>query len=117
MKKKENNPKVCPLCKGKLKRKGKKGSLDQYYKCIVCSGIIRNGSFNQHKPKEMKEFDNITLKQQRKEEQVKKLIKNLKKEKYIDSNWFEFNGLIYNLDDYDKNGIKIKKDENNEYTL
>jgi len=99
----------CPLCKVKMKRKGKKGG-DEYFKCPKCQGKMRrNGSFVEKPNPDTLDLRNHEIKAFRKEMSKRKLIIRLKKQKYLGYKSLEWEGEIINLDDYDSDGISLEE--------
>jgi len=108
MRKRKRRVKIqCPICKVEMKRKGKKGR-DEYFKCPKCKGkLFSNGIFKQAVPKDSLDIRNYQLKEERKEIALRKLIRRLKKEKYLGYHTFQWEGKIIDLNDYDVDGISF----------
>jgi len=99
----------CPKCSIEMKRKGKKGQ-SIYFKCPKCKSKWIGGEFVEPSP-ERAEERNLLLKAQRREQSIRKLIRRLKKQKYLPFKTLEFAGKIINLDEYDKDGLPLKPQE------
>jgi len=99
----------CPICKIKMKRKGKKGG-DEYFKCPKCKGKMRRGGpFVQPVNPDTLDIRSHEIKAFRKELSKRKLIVRLKKQKYLGYKSFEWEGQIINLDDYDFDGMSFEE--------
>jgi len=108
----------CPLCNSEMKRKGKKGK-NEYYKCPKCGcKQFQDGSYRQKPNPDTLDIMNRAIREQRKEQSLKRLIKRLKKQKYLPYKTFIWEGRVINLDEYDRDGNLIpKKEERKEETL
>jgi len=115
--KERSKKKVCPLCGRLMKRKG--SFRNKYWKCLYCkTKVLADGTIVEYiEDKTMRDY---YAKMRRKELAKKKLIKRLKRKKYIPK-VFEWGGEIINLDEYDDKGnpikeekktIKVKEEEN-----
>jgi len=99
----------CPICKVKMKRKGKKGD-DEYFKCPKCKGKMRrDGPFVAPPNPDTLDVRNHQIREFRKEMALRKLVVKLKKQKYLGFKSFEWEGRIINLDDYDVDGVTFEE--------
>lgn len=98
----------CPMCQVQMKRKGKKGK-NVFYKCPKCKGKLQAGTFVSPPNPETLDIRCHELKEMRKEQALRKLVRKLKKEKYLGYQTFQWEGRIINLDDYDKDGISLEE--------
>ena len=106
---KETKIKNCPLCGKRMKRKGSFNK--KYWKCLNCKAkVLKDGTIIEP-PIDDKAMRDLYAKLSRKEQAKKKLIKRLKRKKYLPYKVFEFEGEMINLDDYDKDGNLIKREK------
>lgn len=100
---------MCPVCQIQMKRKGKKGSFP-YYKCPKCKGRMNiDGEYFPPPNPDTIDLRNQELKVFRKEIAKRKLIKRLKKQKYLGYSSIQYNGEIIDLNAYDKNGNPLEE--------
>ena len=98
----------CPACGCKMKRKGSFNR--KYWKCPNCkTKVLKDGTVIEP-PIEDKDMRDFAVKLSRKIEAKRKLIKRLKKKKYIPK-VCEWDGEVINLDEYDSEGRPIKKEK------
>jgi len=100
----------CPVCKVKMKRKGKKGTGNEYFRCPKCRGKMRrNGSFAEPPNPETLDIREHQIKEFHKEMSKRKLVIKMKQQKYLGLKTFEWEGQIINLADYDVDGITFEE--------
>ena len=104
----ESRKKVCPLCGKLMKRKG--SGKNKYWKCLNCKAkVLSDGTIIEYM--EDKTMRDYYAKMRRREVAKQKLIKSLKRKKYLPFKTFEYGGEIINLDEYDLDGNPIKKEK------
>lgn len=100
--------KTCPVCKEPMKRKGSFGKI--YYRCPECKMKTNANGTITYNPASMP--DDLTMKKElvrnwRNVIAQEKFIKDLKENKYNTQRYYEWGGIVLDLDKYGKDGKKL----------
>jgi len=94
--------KDCPICNLKMQNKG--SFSRKYWRCTKCGlKILKDGTIIQPTDDALTKITEVTTR--RNELYTRRMVKRLKRKKYLGYTNFIHNGQLINLDDWDKSGL------------